>query len=251
MIKVNSYLQQPPTQATESNTSRTSSAIKHVDNTGSDKTSEPNLSPLARQLNEAQARADARDASMDRDTLASKAKELTGNFYGSAYRQHKERYDAEVPSTDDPILLDRAKQATEFANGHGSNPFKGLSPDQLTLIIYDESSSFTFNERRAAWDEQADQRQAWKQQVVAEIMRESREKGTIIGGLTKVLEHYENLPPIEQAQYPDFWLASLSAQITHYSGKAPLSGGSHTSLLELMEPVGLKDNLESFLFSKE
>lgn len=247
MIKVNSYFQQPSTQPTESNTSRTSSATKQVDNAGSDKTPEPNLSPLARQLNEAQARADIRDASMDRDALGQKAKELTGNFYGSDYRQNKERYDAEIPNTDDPILLERAKQATDFANGHGSNPFRGLAPDQLTLIIYDESGTFTFNERRAAWDEQTDQRQEWKKQVVAEIMREWKEKGTIIGGLTKVLEHYENLPPIEQAQYPDFWLASLHTQIAHYSNQDSLSGEGRNSLLELMEPAGLKDNLEGFL----
>lgn len=150
MISVNSYFQQPSTQSTESNTSRTSTATKQVANTGSEKTPEPNLSPLARQLNEAQARADARDASMDKHALGQKAKELTDNFYGSNYRQNKERYDSEIPDTDDPILLDRAKQATEFANGHGNNPFKGLAPDQLTLIIYDESGSFTFNERRAA-----------------------------------------------------------------------------------------------------
>lgn len=247
MISVNSYLQQPPTQSTELNTSRTNSATKHVDNASSDKSPEPNLSPLARQLNEAQARADARDAIIGRDELAGKAKKITDQLIGSSYHNNKARHDAEVPDTNDPILLERAKQATDFVNGKGSNPFKGMTPDQLTLIIYDESDAFTVNERRAAWKEQYDQDQVWRKQVVAEIMREWKEKGTIINGLIKVQEHYEALPPIEQAQYPDFWLASLSAQITHYSGQESLSGESHTSLLELMEPVGLKDNLEGFL----
>ncbi|MDR5875485.1 hypothetical protein [Vreelandella gomseomensis] len=247
MINVNSYLQQPPTQSTEANASRTRSATKQVDNAGSDKTPEPNLSPLARQLNEAQARADVRDASMDRDALASKAKTITDQLIGRSYHNNKARHDAEVPDTDNPVLLERAKQATDFVNGKGSNPFIGMAPDQLTLIIYDESDAFTVNERRAAWKEQYDQRQEWKKQIVAEIMRESKEKGTIIGGLTKVLEHYENLPPIEQAQYPDFWLASLNSQIAHYGNQDSLSGEGRKSLLELMEPAGLRDNLEGFL----
>ncbi|MDQ7735409.1 hypothetical protein QT231_22130 [Halomonas sp. SpR1] len=251
MINVNSYLQQPPTQSTELNTSRTSSATKHVDNASSDKSPEPNLSPLARQLNEVQARADARDAIMGRDELAGKAKNITDQLIGSSYHNNKARHDAEVPDTNDPILLERAKQATDFVNGKGSNPFKGLSADQLTLITYDEGGTFTINERRAAWEEKYDQWQDWKKEVGDKIIREWKEKGTITNSLTEVLEHYENLPPIEQAQYPDFWLASLNAQITHYSDQEPLSGESYTSLLELMEPVGLKDNLESFLFSKE
>lgn len=247
MIKVNSYLQQPPTQSKESNTSRASSATKQIDNAGSDKPPEPNLSLLARQLNDAQARADVRDANMDRDALASKAKTITDQLIGRSYHNNKARHDAEVPDTNNPVLLERANQATDFVNGKGSNPFKGLSTDQLTLITYDENGTFTVNERRAAWEEKYDQWQDWKKEVGDKIMREWKEKGTIIGGLTKVLEHYKNLPPIEQAQYPDFWLASLSAQITHYSGQESLSGESHTSLLELMEPVGLKDNLEGFL----
>lgn len=87
--------------------------------------------------------------------------------------------------------------------------------------------------------------------MVAEIMRESREKGTIISGLTEVMEHYKKLPPIEQAQYPDFWLASLNTQISHYSNQDSLSGEGRKSLLELMAPVGLRDSLESALLRRD
>lgn len=55
-----------------------------------------------------------------------------------------------VPNTDDLELLARAKQATSLVNGSGSNPFKGMSRDQLALIAYDDSGTFTVNEQRAA-----------------------------------------------------------------------------------------------------
>lgn len=103
------------------------------------------VSILARQLSEAATRAHTRgDQSND---------VLLGPIVSERYLVNKAQHDAEVPDTDTPELLARARQATGFANGSDTNPFKGLARDQLVLIAHDDGGPFTVNERRAAWDE--------------------------------------------------------------------------------------------------
>lgn len=99
------------------------------------------VSILARQLNEAATRVGKQSA----DPLQA----ITGDNYLANKTQH----DTERPTTDNPELLTRARQATGFVNGVDSNPFKGLARDQLSLIARDEGGTFTVNERRAAWEE--------------------------------------------------------------------------------------------------
>ncbi|MGP9417358.1 hypothetical protein ACT3R4_18450, partial [Halomonas sp. AOP7-E1-9] len=134
---------------------------------------------------------------------------LLSQITGQGYHNNRARYDAEVPNTDDPELLERAKQATSFVNGRGSNPFSGLSQDQLVLIIYDDSGTFTANERRAAWQEDYDQRQEWKQAVIARGKLEYSQTGKMTEFFKEVLGNYNELPPIMQAQYPDFYAPRL------------------------------------------
>ncbi|WP_273825939.1 hypothetical protein [Pseudomonas asplenii] len=171
------------------------------------------LSPLSRQLSESAARAAARDASLSRKELGAKASELLGQISGDGYFANKAANDAEVPATDDPELLARARNATDFVNGNGRNPFAGMSQDQLSLIIYDDSGNFTANERRAAWSESSDQEYAWRQKAVASAMAEYNETGKLTKFFTSALEHYKELPAIEQAQYPNSYEAKLQAWI--------------------------------------
>jgi hypothetical protein len=117
------------------------------------------ISTLARQLSEAA----ARDAGKTRTQLAVLESALKSEFCGDSYfvSGYKASADAEVPETDDPELLARAKHATEFVNGRGAkNPFAGLSREQLALIMYDKGDAFTVNERRAAWLDHSKQRTA-------------------------------------------------------------------------------------------
>ncbi|CAM0553552.1 hypothetical protein EHLJMEHL_03649 [Vreelandella titanicae] len=167
------------------------------------------LSTLAQQLSDSALRAEERDASLDRKALGQKADALLSQITGQGYHNNRTRYDAEVPNTDDPELLERAKQATSFVNGRGSNPFSGLSQDQLVLIIYDDSGTFTANERRAAWQEDYDQRQEWKQAVIARGKLEYSQTGKMTDFFKEVLGNYNELPPIMQAQYPDFYAPRL------------------------------------------
>ncbi len=195
---------------------RTDTTSEQVAVSGKQTSAGISISSLSQQLNAAQARADLRDSSLSRDALAAKASEMRGQLSGSAYQQNKTQHDAEVPNTSDPAHLERAKQATEYTNGRGSNPFKGFAPEQLTLIIYDESGTFTTNEKRAALSEQGDQEYAWRAAVVAEINRQWDEKnGDISDALKDIMDYFDNLPPIEEAQYDSSWRQSLQNNITH------------------------------------
>ncbi|WP_426142527.1 hypothetical protein [Pseudomonas sp. DWP3-1-2] len=167
------------------------------------------LSSLSLQLSESAARAAARDSSLSRKELGAKASELLSEISGDGYFANKKANDAEVPDTQDPGLLARADNAAQFVNGSGKNPFAGMSSDQLSLIIYDDSGSFTTNERRAAWSESFDQESAWRQKVVANSIAEYNGTGKLTKFFTAALEHYKDLPAIEQAQYPDSYEAKL------------------------------------------
>jgi len=102
------------------------------------------VSILARQLSDAAKRAEAPTGQKNADPL----EPITDEQYFANKAQH----DAEIPTSNNPELLARARQATGFLNGYDSNPFKGLGRDQLNLVARDKGGAFTVNERRAAWE---------------------------------------------------------------------------------------------------
>lgn len=101
------------------------------------------VSLLARQLSAAAMRAEMRGGHTSAELLAP--------ITDAKYFAHKTQHDAQIPTTDNPEHLARARQATAFLNGTDSNPFKDLSRGQLSLIAHDDDGGFTLNERRAAW----------------------------------------------------------------------------------------------------
>ncbi|MBJ7223270.1 MULTISPECIES: hypothetical protein [unclassified Brenneria] len=196
-------------------------------------TTSTKVSSFAQQLSDAATRAEKRDASLSRSELKTKAesilKEITdANYYTDSY---KKIYDAEIPDTTDPDLLARAKQATDYLNGKASNPFKGMSREQLALITYDDSGAFTVNERRAAWSESYDQEQAWREKIVAKMEAEYNRTGKITKSLSDILEHYQSLPAIEQAQYPTGYEARLQSVIASDSSSLTTNSTSLFSTL--------------------
>lgn len=62
---------------------------------------------LARQLSEAAAHAEARDAGLDRKALGDVAKARLNEILGDSYFFNKAKHDAELPNSDDPELLAR------------------------------------------------------------------------------------------------------------------------------------------------
>ncbi|AGZ33656.1 MULTISPECIES: hypothetical protein [Pseudomonas] len=165
---------------------------------------EVELSAFAQQLGAAAERAAARDSQLSRKELAAFAARILDSIGGAGYLLAKDFYDSQLPDTDDPELIERAKKANAFAMGTGDNPFKGLSRDQLSLIIYDESGAFTISERRAALSERTEQHNAWARHIIDKMNSEYRKTGRIDNGLQETLDYYKSLPPVEVAQYGNY-----------------------------------------------
>ncbi len=202
------------------------------------------ISTLARQLAASASRAEERDRTLTRSELADKAKSILNQTVGDAYYANKARHDSEVPKTGDPELLARAKQATAFVNDAArgrttiKNPFLGLSREQLSSIIYDDSGTYTVNERHAAWRESYDQEEAWREKVCAQAMDEYNRTGKLTNFFREGLEHYKNLPAIEQAQYPKDYASDLQSKIdldfNYRTHKAEGKGEDPKSLIEML-----------------
>ncbi|TDV63297.1 hypothetical protein [Pseudomonas sp. LP_7_YM] len=201
------------TAATANIQSAATVRTERTEKTDPQASAEPAVSTLARQLSEAAKRAELRDATIDFKALGQLAGRITDELIGDTYQANKARNNAEVPDTDDPELLARARQATGFIYGNDTNPFKGLSGDQLAVIAYDEGGEFTVNERRAAWREAYDQEQVWRRQVIQKASAEYEATGKTTSFFAEVLDHYESLPAIERAQYPQSYVAGLRQKI--------------------------------------
>lgn len=132
---------------------------------------------------------------------------------GNDYNSKKIKHDAEIPNTQDPALLERAKQATLYANGLGKNPFSGMPRDQLELIIYDDSGSFTINERRAALYEESDQDYAWRRRVVDDYFENRNSPGKAAEFYQTVLDYHRALPLVARSAAPEGYEAKLEEWI--------------------------------------
>lgn len=202
------------------------------------------ISTLARQLAASATRADERDKTLSRSELADKAKSALDQILGDAYQANKDKYNNEVPNTHDTELLARAKQATEFvtSSDRGSrsvkNPFASLSNEQLSTIIYDDSGTYTVNERRAAYYESYDREEAWREKVAAQAMDEYNRTGKMTNFFQSILDHFKELPAIEQAQYPQNYASDLESKISldfnYRTHRAEGDGKTPTSLIEML-----------------
>ncbi len=197
-----------------------SALVEYAKASGSEGSTQ-SISTLGRQLADSAARAEERDQTFSYKELAVKAKSLLGQISGDDYFRNKEKHNSEVPNTDDPELLARAKQATAFVNstnpvsGSKKNPFAGLSNEQLSLVIYDDSGAYTINERRAAWSEAYDREQTWRQKVVgsAQSLAEYESTGKHTNFFKACIDHYKGLPLIEQVQYPENYVSLTTSMM--------------------------------------
>ena len=200
----------------------------------------PTLSMLSRHLGESSVRADARDKSLTRAELKVEGRRLIAQIAGDDYEAKKQLHNKERPKSQDPQLLERALRATEYIaksdqlDRNVKNPFLGLPRDQLDLIVYDESGSYTVNERRAAYYGVLDMESQWNRQVMRIYDIEGAAGASNRPRFcTEVLAHYRTLPAIERAEYSDDYESRLEAQINEKPKKAK----------ELDEPFTLFDLL--------
>jgi len=189
------------------------------------------ISPLARQLSDAATRAASRDAQLGRKELAELAKTILDRVWGGSYQFSKSAHDAFVPDTEDPALLERARQATAFLNGKEENPFGQLAREQLSLIVYDEGGEFTMNERHAAWQELSKRECEWTVYMGHKISAEIQSTGSKDQGLYEMLDYYRSLPPIEQAQLLGNYEADIMMQFSISEVEWP---EFNTSLIDML-----------------
>jgi hypothetical protein len=181
----------------------------------------PTISMLSRQLADSAIRAENRDNNLSHKPLGELGRKLNQQIMGEHYHANKIKHDSEVPDTSDPELLARAKSATDFVNlaskwdQTAKNPFAGLSYNELTLIAYDDSGTYTVNERRAASYGADAINQAWAKKVSDMAMEEYSRTGVAQSPkvLAEMLSHYRTLPRIEQAQYPEGYEAGLQSKL--------------------------------------
>ena len=202
------------------------------------------ISTLASQLAASASRAEERDKTLTRSELADKAKSILNHIVGDSYYANKTLHDSEIPKSSDQELLSRAKQATAFVNDTSrdgpsiKNPFSSLSREQLANIIYDDSGTYTVNERHAAWRESYDQEEAWREKVAAKAMAEYNSTGKLTNFFSSVLDHFKELPAIEQAQYPKDYASDLESKVrldfNYLTHRAEGKGEDTKSLIEMI-----------------
>jgi hypothetical protein len=200
----------------------------------------PKLSSLSRQLSESAERARVRDNTLSRQQLGDLGREIELKLMNGCVPEIQARRALELPDTEDPERLERALQAARFvannyeADSRVTNPFAGLSREQLTLIVYDNSGAYTVNERDAAWKSVKQIEIPWRKKVVTEGELERNQTGGAPNFLRECLAHYRALPKIEQAMHPADYEATTLRWIEE-DLEAQRTGKKDLSMLTLVE----------------
>jgi hypothetical protein len=200
------------------------------------------ISTLSSRLSKAADHTTARLQGMDHNGMANELNADIKKIFYDLDVAHKATAASEVPEPNDDASAQSAMSATAFVDGKSPNPFAGLSRDQLATIAHDESGTFTVNERRAAYTQAYQEEQAWRSQVVAAGMREYNETGKMTNFFQSVLGHFEGLPDLEKATYPENYADDLRAKIkldfnyfNHSPGDAGPTPGSIADLTKAMK----------------
>jgi hypothetical protein len=157
----------------------------------------------------------ARKSPGELESLARRTQDriLTRDWVGSANDLAKE-----APAGANEHRLEITRSATAFVQRLTSsrpvgnaqdNPFYGMTRADLAAIAYDESGSFTTNERRAAFNEAGRQAGEWSAKVCAQGSGPQARSGDITDFLREILAYYEALPAVEQAATPTGYIDRL------------------------------------------
>lgn len=198
---------------------------------------------MARQLSECAERAAVRDKTLSRDALRDLASRVNGELRSDRYtRGDASRIFDRMPP-EDPELVARDQQAVKYnisliyRENNAHSPFPELSREELVLIAYDESNTFTFNERYAALRGANE----YEQRLRSDFGRRCQE------GVynqypclfyAEPLAQYRSIPLIEQVQYPDDYEASLETRMLEaWTEKPPTEARDFLILFEILAQV--------------
>lgn len=172
---------------------------------------------------------------MDRNALKKRGIELLDQLFIAGSK----KANAEVPNSDDPVRLARAKQATVFCqnpSNDSANPFLGLPREDLTKIIYDDSGAYTVNERSAALSEQ--QRQHYN--YWSPIIDDAFMSGDYRKLYRSAIEYHDKLSPIEKSFAPAGYRANLVGWLEDEERKFGKLDGAANALL----PASIHSNAD-------
>ncbi|GFM86525.1 hypothetical protein PSCICO_19240 [Pseudomonas cichorii] len=195
-----------------------------------------NISILSRQLSESAARAEVRDQSLSRQALGDLALRFQAHFGSVPYDRSDAMSVLPDATINDPFLRERDRQAVEYVirdmqrDPCARNPFAGLSYEQLTVIAYDESDTFTLHERHAAYRGACHIELEWGMDIYGRS-----QQGDFIQDphlfYAEHLIYYRSLPPIKQAQSP----ADYEAKVEGWMLEAAAGPKKDERLLTLFE----------------
>jgi len=169
------------------------------------------VSSLAKDLSKAASYAGSVNGALSTADIRDKARRIIGSLEGDASQVGKDSPDVKSPASGDFASSSRASQAEEFAKGNAENPFKGLSRDQLSVIVYDESETFTLSERRAALSETRSQEGLWQKSAANSGVNEFTTTGSLDKFVASAQSYYRSLPEFDKAQYPENQLERIDA----------------------------------------
>jgi len=201
------------------------------------------ISSLASRLSRAEG---ASGATLSHQALGDKVRANIERITYPLDAQHKAAAARQLPEPNDAASGASAQAANDYVdNPRGPNPFAGLSREQLSTIVNDDSGTFTINEQRAAYRQAYDEEQKWREKVVAQAMQEYHETGKLTDFFQAALEHFNGLPKAEQALYPADYRADLQDRIgldfnyfTHAAEGQPGADAAIQRTLGWPEPAG-------------
>jgi hypothetical protein len=205
--------------------------------------STPKISTLARQLSECAERAAVRDKTLSREALGNLASRLhdqlsSGRYVGGNIAKMLAR-----SSADDPELLQRDHQAvlynvnSIFGDKSLQSPFRGLSREDMVLILYDESDTFTINERYTAFLGANQLEQNFREDYCRRNFEGVFNQHPYLG-YAEPLIHFRSLPLIEQARYPEDYEARLETwMLEAWAEKPPTDSREFQTLFEILAGV--------------
>lgn len=208
------------------------------------------ISTLAARLSKASTSITEITKDLDHNALNAKATKNIQTILYPFEGEQKAAAAKQVPQPNDAAATQSAAAATAYLEGKGSNPFTGLSREQLSTITNDESGAFTVNERRAAYRQAHSEEEAWRTQVIAKAVKEYEESGKLTEFFKESLAHFMDLPKMERALYPEDYASGLADKIkldfnyfTHAAGDggptpgslATLNSGGNPNLADLIK----------------
>jgi hypothetical protein len=185
------------------------------------------LSSLGRSVSTAISRAEAATEGKSTGELRAIVKRAETHL-NDDWRRDAATFAKETPKGADEGRVAISRQATSYikqlttlprpAGIARENPFFGLSRTELSAIQYDESGSFTTNDRRAAVSEVGRQYGEWSAAVCARAMKEHALTGKTTDFLKEVLAYFDALPAIDRAALPKGYMERLRMEV-HASEK--------------------------------